>query len=331
MTIELKTLDLTPRRQTFSHIARRIGEGRTASRYEEATYDLQASAHFHYRPLWAPEYEIHDTARTAIKMKDWYVFKDPRQYYYGTYNMNRADLQKGLESGFTRVDDRDLLSKVSPEWLAKVHDYLIPARHYEWGANMNNFSVADYGYGTQITSAAAFSAADRLGMAQIIGRIGLLMDENSGASLEEGKNVWLNADYWQGVRNMLEDSFVLEDWFEMFVAQNLAMDGILHPLMFQIFDEAGQDQNGLAISMVTEFMPQWFKDNNRWVDAVIKVAAAESDENRKQLSDWYSTWSQRAETAAKPLCDHVLGDGGAAVEGLIQSLNDRAAKIGLNI
>ena len=51
MTIQIKTIDIEPKRQTFGHIARRIGEGKTASRYQEATLDVQATANFHYKPL----------------------------------------------------------------------------------------------------------------------------------------------------------------------------------------------------------------------------------------------------------------------------------------
>ena len=33
-------------------------------------------------------------------MQDWYAFKDPRQFYYGTYVQHRARLQDTAESNF---------------------------------------------------------------------------------------------------------------------------------------------------------------------------------------------------------------------------------------
>ena len=74
MNIDIQAEALMPKRQTFSDIARGIGEGRAASRYEEATYDVQPTVNFHYRPLYAPQFEIYDARRTAIAMNDWYVF-----------------------------------------------------------------------------------------------------------------------------------------------------------------------------------------------------------------------------------------------------------------
>lgn len=330
MNIDIKTSNLQPRRQTYSHVARRLGSDRPASRYEEATLDVQATANFHYRPLWQPEFELYDPRRTAVRMEDWYALRDPRQFYYGTYNISRAGMNQVTDGNFAFVEKRDMLSSLDSGWAATVRDYLIPMRHYEWGTNMNNMTVADQGYGTAVTAPAAFCGMDRLGMAQIVSRIGLALDGGDGASLDEAKTAWMEAPHWQGVRRMVEDSFVVSDWFEVYVAQNLAMDGIMHPLVFNKFDAAGREHGGAAISMLSEFMVDWFADNARWVDAVIKTAAKESGDNAKLLSGWFETWTARAVEAAKPLAAHVLGeDGEAAVDEVAADLNARAAKLGI--
>lgn len=46
MTVQIKTMDYEPKRQTFGHVARRIGEGKPATRYQEATLDVQATENF---------------------------------------------------------------------------------------------------------------------------------------------------------------------------------------------------------------------------------------------------------------------------------------------
>ena len=53
MTIEIKTNSVEPIRQTYGHIARRFGD-KPATRYQEASYDLEAKTNFHYRPPWEP-------------------------------------------------------------------------------------------------------------------------------------------------------------------------------------------------------------------------------------------------------------------------------------
>jgi phenol hydroxylase P1 protein len=328
MTIEIKSEEITPRRSTFSHVARRYGEDRPASRYDEATYDVQATKNFHYRPLWAPEFEIFDTRRTAVVMDDWYSFTDPRQFYYATYNISRANMNAAADRAFEMVDDRNLVDRIDPEWLDKVRHYLVPLRHYEWAADLNSLRITDYGYGTRVTSAAMFAASDRLGMAQLITRIGLVLHHNQPDDLELARTAWLEDEEWQGIRRMVEDSLVVEDWFETFVAQYAAMDGILHPLVYGVFDDAGLDRSAMAVSMMSEFMVDWMKDNARWVDALIEVTAAESDANAELISGWYRTWRDRAAEAAAPLAEAVLGSADA-VSTIREGLDARMTSLGL--
>ena len=40
-----------------------------------------------------------------------------------------------------------------------------------------------------------------------------------------------DADTWQGLRRFVEDSMVLKDPFELFVVQNVVLDGLLYPLV----------------------------------------------------------------------------------------------------
>ena len=103
MHIDLRTVSIKPLRHTFDNIARRLGADKPATRYQEGTLDMQQTVNFHYRPTWDPDHEIYDASRTAIKMADWYAFKDPRQFYYGAYTMARAKQQD------TATSDIDLL------------------------------------------------------------------------------------------------------------------------------------------------------------------------------------------------------------------------------
>ena len=66
MSIEIKTNSVEPIRQTYGHIARRFGD-KPASRYQEASYDLEAKTNFHYRPLWDSKHTLNDPTRTSIR------------------------------------------------------------------------------------------------------------------------------------------------------------------------------------------------------------------------------------------------------------------------
>jgi phenol hydroxylase P1 protein len=332
MSIEIKTMSVEPKRHTFAHVARRLGSDAPASRYEEGVYDLQATSHFHYRPIWGPEHWTFDQGRTAIRMEDWYRFKDPRQFYYGTYTIARANMHQTTDRNFAFEEKRNLLNNVDPQWREQLVRYLIPLRHYEWGANMNACAITDAGYGTAITSATVFTAGDRLGIAQILSRIGILLGGGNGDLLDAGKTEWMENPAWQGVRKAVEESLVLKDWFEILLAQFLVMDGLIYPLVYDHFDRAGQKQGASAVTMLCEFMVDWSAEHNRWVDAVVKLAAAESDENRALLTEWYVKWRDIMSDALQPLAAMVLGEGAERVLSEVhEKLNVRAGKLGLSL
>ena len=330
MTVQIKTIDLEPKRHTFGHIARRMGEDKPVSRYLEATLDVQATDNFHYKPLWEPEFWHYDLGKSAVKMADWYKPLDPRQYYYATYNIARANMQQAVDRNFTFVEDRNLLGKASAAGRDALARGLLPLRHLHWGSNMNMSEACQRGYGTAVTAPCIFSAMDHLGMAQIISRTGLIMDGQTGTSLDAAKETWLNDPIWQETRRLIEDTFVERDWFHLYVAQALGVNAVLFRMMYRGADAAWGDA-AMPVALLTEFMTDWLTEEGRWSDAVIKTVAAESDENKALISGWAKTWIGRATAAGKTLSAALLDDGGAAAEAAGAAALKKAASLGLAV
>lgn len=329
MNIDLQAREITPLRNTYAHVAKYIGDDKPASRYQEATFGAQPSANFHYRPTWDPKHELFDASRSAVVLADWYVLKDPRQFYYATWTMARARQQEAIEANFQFVETRGMVAKIPDELRQKALQVLLPLRHAAWGANMNNASVCAYGYGTAFTAPAMFHAMDNLGVAQYLTRLGLALDEPS--ALDDGKQAWLIDPTWQVLRRFVEDTLVVKDPFELFVAQNLALDGLLYPLIYGSFvDDHVALKGGTPIAMLTAFMPEWHDESARWVDAVVKTAAAESPANRTLISRWVQVWSERAQAALAPVAQLALADAGQqALAEARSKLADRCRKSGV--
>ena len=331
MSVEIKTTAIEPVRQTFSHVARRLGADKPASRYQEATFDMQSDCNFHYRPLWGPEYELYDKRRTAIVMNDWYAFKDPRQFYYGTYVLNRSKQRDTAENNFEFVEKHGALASLPKGLTRRIKAIMLPLRHVEYAANLNNCYISAYGWGTAITQVTTYAMMDRLGIAQYLSRIGLLIDGNTGESLKAAKESWLSDPVWQPLRKLVEDSFVVKDWFELFVAQNLVLDGLLYPLVYGRFGSELSQTGGSVVAMLTEFMDAWSVESVKWVDAFVKTAAAESPENKHVLSGWTRDWTARASEALAPLAKLMyFEDAQAAMDEARAALQARVAKIGLH-
>jgi len=330
MQIDLRTVSIPAQRQTFDHLARRFGD-KPASRYQEGSYDIQATEHLHYRPTWDPEQELYDAGITRIVMKDWYALKDPRQFYYSTYTLTRARQQDTTEANFNFVESRGLADAMPEELKAIALRVLVPLRHAAWGANMNNTFICGYGFGTAFTQPCMYHAMDNLGTAQYLSRLGLLLGDQE--ALEAGKASWMNDETWQPLRRYVEDCLVVRDPFELFVAQNVALDGLLYPLVYeQLVDGYLSSRGASAVAMLCQFMNDWFDETRKWVDAVMKVAAAESDENRAVLQEWTKKWSERASAALLPVVQQALGEGaGEAISEEIVAFTARLKKIGIEI
>ncbi|ALO39961.1 phenol hydroxylase [Alcaligenes faecalis] len=331
MTLEIKTASLQPVRQTFANVARRFGE-KPATRYQEATYDAQATANFHYRPLWMPDKTLNDPTHTAIKMKDWYVFRDPRQFYYGAYVQNRARMQESAETNYGFFEKRELAQYLSEDVKAKVTRLLLPLRHIEQTANLNFMSGSAYGYGTTITQACLYAGMDSLGMAQYVSRIGLLIDGNSADSLSQAKEAWMQDAAWQGLRALCEKTLVQKDWFELLLVQSLLINTVVHQVVYQGLVADLAKEGGRDLDMLLEFMLECHKDLSNWSDSVFKIAAAESEENKQQLQNWLNQWLPQVQAAFMPYIQAAFADQADQVWTQAQeTIAKRVTKAGLSL
>ena len=301
MELNIASVEIEPKRHTFGNVARRLGEDRPASRYEEAMYDAQPTENFHYRPQWEPEFEIYDKARTKIKMNDWYDLLDPRKFHYMTYVSTRASQNAANLQSFDFVDKRSLVNFIKKENLEKTFEFLTPLRHYEYGANMNNLAIVDRVYGTAMMSATMFHAEDRLGMAQHITKMILLLGNNDITKLDSGKEAWMNDSKWQGLRKAVEDSLVVKDPIRLFVKQNLVFDAFVIPLMINEFSKEMAENEEMVVPMISEFVTSWYEETIKWIDSVVKVMANESAENKDLLTQWINEDIEIMEDAITPL------------------------------
>ena len=124
-----------------------------------------------------------------------------------------------------------------------------------------------------------------------------------------------------------------QDPFELFVVQNVVLDGLLYPLVYEtIVDDVLSAKGGTPVAMLTQFMTDWFAETKKWSDATVKIAAAESAENKQILAQWLTEWRDRAASALLPVARIALGDRTDAVMAdVVQQFNARMAKAGVAI
>ena len=326
MTLEIKTSNLEPIRQTYAYIERRFGT-KPATRYQEVSFDVQASTNFHYPPLWKPEKTLNDKTHTALHMQDWYAFKDPRQFYYGAYVQHRARMQDTAESNYAFFEKRQLVENLNDEVKQKIITCLLPFRYVEQTANLHMMSGSAYGYGTVITQACIFAAMDRLGIAQYISRIGLILDGNTGESLQHAKQAWMNDEMWQPLRKLCEQSLTEQDWFKLYILQSLLIDSMLQELVFGQFDQWLVENGGRDIAILTEFIKDCLTDLRKWSDSVLKTAISESEENKLLIQAWIVELLPQVKNAFSAWSATALSD--SSIDSALTTITERSKKAGV--
>lgn len=306
MSVEIKTNSVTTIRNTYSHIKRRFGD-KPATRYQEASYDIEATENFHYKPLWDPQRSLNDPSRTTIKMADWYAISDPRQFYYGAYVGSRAKMQENAESSFKFCEKRNLISSLDESIQHKLLKYLVPFRHLNQAANMNNSMIAAESVATTVAQAHIYQSMDHLGIGQYLSRIALMIDGNTGTALNTSKTFWMDDPMWQPMRKLAEDSMVVKDWFELTLLQNLLIDKALFSFAYEAMDEWFIEMGARDVGMLTEFMRDWNKETTRWIVAVVKTAVEESDYNKEKLQSWVNQWEPQVFAALEPVALETVG------------------------
>ncbi|MGE8541072.1 MAG: phenol hydroxylase, partial [Acinetobacter sp.] len=159
-------------------------------------------------------------------------------------------------------------------------------------------------------------------------RIGLIIGENQTVFLEEGKNDWLNDPNWQALRKSMEELFLVKDWYELFVAQNLVLDGFIFPYVKYVIHNEFAPKGANTIVMLTAFLNEWFDETSNWVNSVIKTTAAESESNKEQLVAWIEKYKPQAIEAITQI-NNALGLGKEVLAEVQEIFKTRLEKIKL--
>lgn len=273
MQYELRTQVVEPRRKTFQHLVDRYGD-RPASRYEEGSIAVQPRENFHYRPLWAPEHEIYDESWSRLRLTDPDAFTDPRQYYYAPYVTARAHLHEAVTATLDYLGRRDILDRLPDGWKAILAELVIPLRHYESGAQMISTYGCRFAYGSTVEQCLSFAAFDRVGIAQLLSRVGIALDGGSDSILVAAKRSWMTAPALQPLRRLVEELLVEPDWAVATLGLDLA-DRLLHGLLYRHLDEAALLGGAGGYSLLAQHLSTWFADQRRWLDALYKAWVAD--------------------------------------------------------
>ena len=252
-------MSIDPERNTFSYLVERFGD-RQATRYQEASFNIQPKENFHYRPTWDPDQEIYDPDYTALKLTDPYSYTDPRQYYYTPYVVaNAADRHESFAQTLKYIEDRRLLDKLpgsigitvspascSPAALrtgrtadtrerragsARARPWSRPPGSPRWTAWVTPSSSASSGWRWRVGRATRRPRRRRTGC---------------------------YARSCRALRKVMEELLVERDWAVGVIGLDL-IDELLHPVVFEHLDDRALARGAVAYSQLARHFDDWYR------------------------------------------------------------------------
>lgn len=190
---------------------------------------------------------------------------------------------------------------------------LVPWRHCEWGAALNNGYCCAYGDDAVLSQFCGLRAVDRCGWLEQL--TWLAQDGDPAATLDAGRDAWQHEPAWQGLRRLMENLLVTQDWFELHVAQNLVFDGVLYPLVYGDQSGGGIPGSGRLAGLMA-LVRAWHEDTGVRVDAGVAAAAQASPANAAHLQRWVGLWSEEVLRGFEPWADMAFGAGAPARQAL---------------
>ncbi|HJP72758.1 MAG TPA: phenol 2-monooxygenase [Pseudonocardiaceae bacterium] len=302
MQYELRYQVIEPKRNSYQNVIDRFGD-QPATRYQEATLDVEPRENFHYRPTWARDRELYDPRYSVLRLSDPYAYTDPRNFYYTPYVTSRAALHDDFGRTLAYLEDRELLVRLPEAWRGVLGSVVIPLRHYESAAQLVSVGGARFAYGTSLEQCCTFAAFDRIGNAQMLSRVGIALGAGTGDVLTTAKREWLDAGHLQPMRRLVEEIMVVEDWAEGLLAID-HIDALLYPLVYAGLDEPALLGGAGAYSLFAQHLSGWFADQRKWLDALVSAWRGDPEHgaaNTEHLTRIAETWQPRAAHAVDAL------------------------------
>jgi methane monooxygenase component A beta chain/propane monooxygenase small subunit len=287
-------------------------QGRRLSEYEAVTCYIQPSAHggglqtcgdLILRPDGRP---LFDPGSTSLQVADWFAFRDPNRLWQRPYYAEQSRAEQAIEM----VTDVELRVRgaegMEPGWLTRgLEEAFAAFAHVEYGLYWALNSAARESLSDTVNNVLLFNAADKLRHAQAIAILGFDLERaRPGFNGERGRVVWLEEDGWQPVRRLVEEVMAIEDWGEIVVAVNGAVEPLLgEPLRRIAFSAIPARRGDTLTPVVTATATRDWMRNARWTDAFLRFTLEADAMNEARLRGWLDKWSTQARATADHLAE----------------------------
>jgi len=283
---------------------------RRASRYEDVTIDTQPSIRRHVDRGWPVSFDgvhgVWSDDSTRLRVKDWYAFRDPGQWWERTFYQIGAQSERQIEGAVRQATADGMFADFNGEWVEFLRANLqVPAfvQHGLW------LAVASAGRDTlsdSLTHAVVMQAALKQRFAQSIVLYALDLEAHFGGfPIEMAQQRWLEHPAWQPARRYVERLRTTVDWGETIVAVNLCFEPLVGVLLQRELGMRAAGANGDAITpvvgRVAQLEWQWIHE---WTASFAELVLGDDEHraaNRDCIAAWMADWLPLAFEASQAL------------------------------
>jgi hypothetical protein len=279
-----------------------------------------------------------DPGKTAWVSSQWEEFRDPSRLTYRSYIEAQSQSEQALESVLESSREANAFQRMEPEWVDALRGFFPSMRFAEWGVSMAHQFVGRFTISGLIANCAVLQSFDELRHTQRIAEVSRELDRTHGG-FRNHREIWMEHERFQPLRQILELICVCRDWGEVVVATNVVLEPLLQPVLLSALRELGAPYSDAVLPHLAHSLAIDEERHTAWGVALAKMLGEESGENVEATAGWVEQWLPLAEAAVEPfagvfeslgrgdLFEHAYEDARAAVSASLVELGVRPVEI----
>lgn len=284
---------------------------RRPTTYEDVTIDIQPYEDRYLKqgflmlmPDGSPNYTAE---KSRLRCSDWNRITDANEEYERAFYQRQQAIEEQFRRTLDTAKARQSFETLDPAWKNVLETHLSAFKHAEYGLGMFSFATMQREALTiMLNNIFTVQSAEKLRFAQdVIIYMMELAEQVPGFREDRGREAWLSAPEWQGVRKNVENINAATDWGEQWLAINLIYEPLVGQLFRSRFIMLFGPQNGDFVTPVLVSTAEADHDRNvRTTIEAFKVLLSDPDygtTNRNAVEEWVEKYIPLSVAAAKAL------------------------------
>jgi toluene monooxygenase system protein E len=235
-------------------------------------------------------------------------FRDPRATTYAGYTALQAASETHIDHLLRGIDDGGYDRRLPAAWVDRLEAILPPLRYPVHGLQMIAAYLGHWAPSGRIVVCCLFQAADEVRRIQRLAyRMRQLQDLRPGFG-DDALQRWREAREWQGLRRVIEQLLVTQDWVEVLAALTVALKPAFDGLFVGQLAEVASAQGDPVLGQVLAALGADGAWHRAWSQALWRALSDSGAVAPRALEGCLARWQPRVIAAMEAVAP-LLGAG----------------------